>query len=71
MMIPAGPDNKKARDKAGNKHEGNSNAGSMAEDTLAGSGMWWRAPISRLTSINAYTSLRYWPVLTDMLSHHK
>ncbi|EPY5223154.1 TPA: hypothetical protein M2P43_001598 [Klebsiella variicola] len=27
MMIPAGPDNKKARKKAGNKHEGNSNVG--------------------------------------------
>ncbi|HGO5328938.1 TPA: hypothetical protein ACK24L_000173 [Klebsiella oxytoca] len=27
MMIPAGPDNKKAREKAGNKHEGNSNVG--------------------------------------------
>ncbi|WP_426758612.1 hypothetical protein [Klebsiella variicola] len=26
-MIPAGPDNKKARDKASNKHEGNSNVG--------------------------------------------
>lgn len=26
-MIPAGPDNKKARKKAGNKHEGNSNVG--------------------------------------------
>lgn len=27
MMIPAGPDNKKARKKAGNKHEGDSNVG--------------------------------------------
>ncbi|WP_255984458.1 hypothetical protein [Klebsiella pneumoniae] len=38
MMIPTGPDNKKARKKAGNKHEGNSNVG----DDRKNPGWVWR-----------------------------
>ena len=65
MMIPAGPDNKKARKKAGNKHEGNSNVG----DDRKYPGWVWR-PVA--LSQQRPDGLDYEPVIRSghYLVHH-